>query len=123
MRRSKRGTRLALTAAAAVVAAAAVAVGVALANRPPDDWPQREEFCEQAAALEVGAVGFEEPGEKGDVLAALAESAPDELDEEFAGILHANEHADRAMADEDHVRVVGEFIEENCGVNLPGVTT
>jgi hypothetical protein len=109
--------------AAAAVAVAAAAAAVAFVNRTPDDWPQRDEFCDQAAALEVGAVGFEAPGEKAEVLAALAETAPDELADEFEGILHANEHDDRAMVDEEHVTTVGVFIEETCGVNLPGVTT
>jgi len=111
-----------MSGAAAVLAGAAAVFGLVLANRPPDDWPEREAFCEQAAAMEVGAIGMEEPGAKAEALATLAATAPDELADEFEGILHANEHGDRSMIDEDQVRLVGEFIEENCGVNLPGTT-
>ncbi|WP_344482393.1 hypothetical protein [Glycomyces endophyticus] len=119
--RSSRA-RVGLAAAAAAVAGAAVAFGLVVANRPPDDWPEREAFCEQAAAMEVGVIGMEEPGAKAEALATLAETAPDELADEFEDILHANEHDDRSMIDQDQVRLVGEFIEENCGVNLPGTT-
>lgn len=120
MRLSKRAAvKVGLVAAALIAVAAAVIVGSVLADQPPDEWADKTEFCEEASALEVGAVGLSRT-EHAAVLERLAETAPDELAEAFDEILHANEHPDRSMVDEDQMLELGTYIEATCGINLPG---
>lgn len=119
---SSKRLGLLIAGAAGVVAAVTVTVGAVWGGGSPDDWPRKAEFCEAAAALEVGATERSH-AEHVEVLEALAENAPEELDETFDAIVHASEHGDPGMVEEDQAREVGEFIEETCGLNMPGVST
>ncbi|MQM26606.1 hypothetical protein [Glycomyces albidus] len=118
----RSGKRIAAVTASAVALVAAAVVAVAVfANRPPSDWPQKAEFCAHAEALEVGSLE-RTPEEHQAVLEGLAATAPDELADEFDDLLHSVEHQDPSLMDEDRIIEVGEYMEETCGVNLPGVT-
>lgn len=114
--------RLASLATALGAVSTAVLVAVAAADRPPDDWPRKAEFCEAAAALEVGSVGLSR-AEHLAALERLGDSAPEQLAEAFDEVIHANTHGDRSMVNQDRMREVGEFIEETCQVNVAGVAS
>lgn len=107
-------------AAGAVVLAAVAAAVIWSATAEPDlsDWGGRVEFCEAASHLQVGAEELP-PEEFEAVFVTLHEEAPDEMEEEFATLLHSTQSGE--VLDEDFLNETGRFVEEQCEVDLTGV--
>lgn len=111
--RGLRGSRALLL----VAAVAAVAVSACSSAIGPETWQGKDQFCAQAGLLGVGEPELERR-ERLEVLEELARYAPRELRPDLSAISE-----DPRKVDEDTTDRIGQFIEDRCEVNLPGVKT
>ncbi|WP_240139304.1 hypothetical protein [Streptomyces sp. MUM 178J] len=85
--------------------------------------PASAEFC--AASADFGIVEQQEltAEERVTKLKMLGELAPEALHDDFHLLVHSAEEPEREVADEERSAGtrVGQYIEESCGTNLPGV--
>ena len=77
-------------AAAVVVGASVIRASASSPESLPEEWPDKDEFCSQAALLGVGEPGLN-PQEHSAVLRQLLADAPTSLKDEFAAISAALE--------------------------------